>query len=417
MSWPAGRAASAGRTGSTAPSTSRRPDGPLLQTATSSSSAAARWPSSAAPGTAERPILRLEGCSSREDAEALRGSDLLVPLADAPPLEEGEFWAHDVGRLPGDRRRARGRRGGADGRPAVVRGARGGGPADPAGARRGPLDRPLEARRIDVDMGFLASDGHRRLHAVPAVVRLVPRAAPRRQRAGAGPHARVRRPARHDAAERRAGRRHAVRRRRGDGAARRRDGGGAAGPLRRGSGRAALAPARDRADARAAACSTTRSPRSSRGEEGADAAVRALRGLRRARSSSTSAPRRSRSGATCWPAASWRRWSCADTVLRKLPGRARPRGLGAGGVLQPGARRRARVPALHAPGRLARAGRCPTSCCPGTTSASGSGGSSRAARLPPLPFMSRGPVRAVANVPLPWAARPRPHSVRGLFSP
>ena len=61
-----------------------------------------------------------------------------------------------------------------------------------------------------------------------------------------------------DAAEVGAGRRHAVRRRRGDGAARRRDGGGAARALRRRSGRAAVAAPRDRADARAAGCSTTR---------------------------------------------------------------------------------------------------------------------------------------------------------------
>jgi 16S rRNA processing protein RimM len=44
-------------------------------------------------GMEDRPILRLEDCATREDAEALRGSDLLVA---APPLEEGEFWARDV---------------------------------------------------------------------------------------------------------------------------------------------------------------------------------------------------------------------------------------------------------------------------------------------------------------------------------
>jgi 16S rRNA processing protein RimM len=43
-------------------------------------------------GTPERPIVRLSGCSSRDDAEALRGTDLLVPDA----LEEGEFWARDL---------------------------------------------------------------------------------------------------------------------------------------------------------------------------------------------------------------------------------------------------------------------------------------------------------------------------------
>jgi 16S rRNA processing protein RimM len=47
-------------------------------------------------GTDERPILRLEGCSRREDAEALRGQELMVPVDEAPPLEEGEFWARDL---------------------------------------------------------------------------------------------------------------------------------------------------------------------------------------------------------------------------------------------------------------------------------------------------------------------------------
>jgi 16S rRNA processing protein RimM len=43
-------------------------------------------------GTAERPIVRLAGCSSREDAEALRGADLLVPAV----LEDDEYWASDL---------------------------------------------------------------------------------------------------------------------------------------------------------------------------------------------------------------------------------------------------------------------------------------------------------------------------------
>jgi 16S rRNA processing protein RimM len=47
-------------------------------------------------GTAERPILRLEGHSSRDAAEALRGSALLVPVEEAPALQAGEYWAHDL---------------------------------------------------------------------------------------------------------------------------------------------------------------------------------------------------------------------------------------------------------------------------------------------------------------------------------
>ena len=47
-------------------------------------------------GTAERPILRLAGHAGREAAEALRGATLAVPAALAPPLEEGEYWAHEL---------------------------------------------------------------------------------------------------------------------------------------------------------------------------------------------------------------------------------------------------------------------------------------------------------------------------------
>ena len=47
-------------------------------------------------GTEERPILRLRGIDSRAGAEALRGEDLLVERADAPPLPEGEYWPEDL---------------------------------------------------------------------------------------------------------------------------------------------------------------------------------------------------------------------------------------------------------------------------------------------------------------------------------
>jgi 16S rRNA processing protein RimM len=44
-------------------------------------------------GRPDKPIVRLAGCSSREDAESLRGADLYVP---PPPLEEDEYWARDL---------------------------------------------------------------------------------------------------------------------------------------------------------------------------------------------------------------------------------------------------------------------------------------------------------------------------------
>jgi 16S rRNA processing protein RimM len=46
-------------------------------------------------GTAEKPILRLEGSTSREDALALRGTDLTIPRTDQM-LEPDEFWASDL---------------------------------------------------------------------------------------------------------------------------------------------------------------------------------------------------------------------------------------------------------------------------------------------------------------------------------
>ena len=46
-------------------------------------------------GTAEKPILRLEGAGSRDDAEALRGLELTVPRDDAM-LGDDEFWATDL---------------------------------------------------------------------------------------------------------------------------------------------------------------------------------------------------------------------------------------------------------------------------------------------------------------------------------
>lgn len=46
-------------------------------------------------GTSEKPILRLEGGASRDDAEALRGMELTVPRTE-DMLGEGEFWASDL---------------------------------------------------------------------------------------------------------------------------------------------------------------------------------------------------------------------------------------------------------------------------------------------------------------------------------
>lgn len=47
-------------------------------------------------GTDDRPILRLAGVEDRAGVEALRGEDLLVARADAPPLDPGEYWPEDL---------------------------------------------------------------------------------------------------------------------------------------------------------------------------------------------------------------------------------------------------------------------------------------------------------------------------------
>lgn len=47
-------------------------------------------------GTDERPILRLSGAGDRSAVEALRGRTISIPGADAPPLDDDEYWAVDL---------------------------------------------------------------------------------------------------------------------------------------------------------------------------------------------------------------------------------------------------------------------------------------------------------------------------------
>ena len=47
-------------------------------------------------GTDAKPVIRLAGHDTREAAEAVRGKLLLVDAGDAPPLQEGEYWAHEL---------------------------------------------------------------------------------------------------------------------------------------------------------------------------------------------------------------------------------------------------------------------------------------------------------------------------------
>jgi 16S rRNA processing protein RimM len=47
-------------------------------------------------GTDQRPIVRVDGCETREAAEALRDTDLVADAATAPPLPDGEWWAEEL---------------------------------------------------------------------------------------------------------------------------------------------------------------------------------------------------------------------------------------------------------------------------------------------------------------------------------
>ena len=105
-------------------------------------------------GTPQRPILRIEGCVTRDAAEVLRGTELRVTLAEAPALEEGEFWARDLAGcvvVDGDREV------GVVSRMVALPSCE----ALEVGDRLIPLVRDairtvdLEGRRIDVDLGFV----------------------------------------------------------------------------------------------------------------------------------------------------------------------------------------------------------------------------------------------------------------------
>jgi 16S rRNA processing protein RimM len=43
-----------------------------------------------------RVLLKLEGCDDRDTAETLRGCLVLIPLDEAIPLAEGEYYEHQV---------------------------------------------------------------------------------------------------------------------------------------------------------------------------------------------------------------------------------------------------------------------------------------------------------------------------------
>ena len=47
-------------------------------------------------GTDEHPLIRLQGIEDRGAVEVLRGLELTVDFAEAPELEEGEWWAGEL---------------------------------------------------------------------------------------------------------------------------------------------------------------------------------------------------------------------------------------------------------------------------------------------------------------------------------
>jgi 16S rRNA processing protein RimM len=105
-------------------------------------------------GTPQKPILRVEGTTTRDGAEALRGSELRIPEDEAPPLQEGEFWARDLqGCIVTDGEREVGVVERMVALPSCE--------ALEVGDRLIPMVRDairsvdLEARRIDVDLGFV----------------------------------------------------------------------------------------------------------------------------------------------------------------------------------------------------------------------------------------------------------------------
>ncbi len=114
-------------------------------------------------GTDDKPILRLEGVSSREAVEALRGQDLRVDRAEAPSLDEGEFWAEDfVGCavVDGDRAVGSVKRLLAYPSCEVLEVARDGGGEDLLVPLIDDAVRELDVpgRRIDIDLAFLGEE-------------------------------------------------------------------------------------------------------------------------------------------------------------------------------------------------------------------------------------------------------------------
>jgi 16S rRNA processing protein RimM len=110
-------------------------------------------------GVEQRPIVRLDGIDDRAAAEALRGEALTVSSAQAPALEEREWWAHELeGCVVLDGERRVGTVGGLLALPSceVLQVRReGGGELLVPMVRDAIRDVDVAARRIDVSLEFL----------------------------------------------------------------------------------------------------------------------------------------------------------------------------------------------------------------------------------------------------------------------
>lgn len=77
-----------------------RPKGELLQQGTVVTVAGVEREIVRRSGTDAKPILRLRGLDGIDAAEAARGTDILVPRASLPQLDEDEYWPDDLVGLP-----------------------------------------------------------------------------------------------------------------------------------------------------------------------------------------------------------------------------------------------------------------------------------------------------------------------------
>lgn len=59
-------------------------------------SSALAWTNRRSRTSGRSVILQLAECATREQAEALTGAAIWLPLADLPPLPEGEFYLHSL---------------------------------------------------------------------------------------------------------------------------------------------------------------------------------------------------------------------------------------------------------------------------------------------------------------------------------